>query len=102
MDPSEMAKRVSQAQTDLTDMKAMLRQLTTRLDRQALVIQTLKDMLLAGRADGENDFLARLAKLTQAAVEKGEGKVCGKCGKAMSLKHTRCMYCGEPRPPELV
>ena len=102
MDPSEMAKRVSQAQTDLTDIKATLRQLMTRLDRQALVIQTLKEMLLGGSADAESDFLTRLAKLTQAAVDKGGGKVCGKCGKAMSLKHTRCMYCGEPRPPELV
>ena len=102
MDPSEMAKRVSQTQTDLTDIKAMLRQITARLDRQALVIQTLKDMLLAGNAAAENDFLGRLAKLTQSVIEKGEGRVCGKCGKPMSPKHTRCIYCGEPRPPELV
>ena len=102
MDPSEMAKRVSLAQTDLGDIKATLRQIMTRLDRQALVIQTLKDMLLAGSTDAESDFLARLAKLTQAALEKGEAKVCGKCGKAMSPKHSRCIYCGEPRPPELV
>src|SRR5271154_5165027 len=100
MDPSEMAKRVAQTQTDLADIKATLRQLVTRLDRQALVIRTLKDMFLAGNAAAETDFLARLAQHTQAAVDSGDGRVCGKCGKAMSPKHNRCIYCGEARPPE--
>src|SRR5271156_4254218 len=98
MDPSEMAKKVSQTQTDVSDIKATLRQMMTRLNRQALVIQALKDLLLAASPTAESDFLARLAQHTQAAVDSGEGRVCGKCGKAMSPKHTRCIYCGEARP----
>jgi hypothetical protein len=100
MDLEEIARKASQSHNDLADLKTTVRQLMVRLDRQALVIGVLKEMLLAGSAAAEDDFLARLA---QAAVKKeADDKVCGKCGKPMSPKHSRCMYCGEARPPELV
>jgi hypothetical protein len=74
-----------------------------RVDRQALVIQVLKDLLLANSGCGEDVFLDRLAQVVEkrAAEDKG-GKVCVKCGKPMSAKHNRCMYCGELRPTELL
>ena len=34
--------------------------------------------------------------------QKADDKTCRKCGKAMSAKHNRCIYCGEERPPELL
>jgi hypothetical protein len=100
MDPIELARKTAQTQSDLAELKATVRQLQVRVDRQALVLQVLKEMLLAGRAAAEDDFLARLEQL--AAAQKVEDKVCGKCGKPMSARHNRCMYCGEARPPELV
>jgi hypothetical protein len=99
MDLDEIERKASQSQHELTEIKATVRQLVERVDRQALVIGVLKEMRLAGSAAAEDDFLARLA---QAVVRKAEDKVCGKCGKPMSPKHNRCMYCGEARPSELV
>jgi ribosomal protein L40E len=99
MDLNEILRKASQSQNEVVEIKATVRQLLERVDRQALVIQVLKEMLLAGSAAAEDDFLARLA---QAAAQKADDKVCRKCGKPMSPKHSRCMYCGEARPPELV
>jgi hypothetical protein len=99
VDPNETVRKVSQAQSDLVDLKAALRQLADRIERQGLVIGVLKDMLLSGIGSNEEQFLDRLA---QAAAQKANEKVCAKCGKALNPKQRKCMYCGEPRPPELV
>ena len=66
-------------------------------------VQVLKDMLLAVGGYAEDEYLARLAQaVKKRAAEDAEGKVCVKCGKPMSPKHSRCMYCGEPRRAELL
>jgi hypothetical protein len=59
----------------------------------------LKDMLLSRGEFSEDEFLERLER---AVAHKAEGRTCRKCGKAMSAKHKRCMYCGEDCPPELL
>ena len=60
-------------------------------------------MLLAVGGYAEDEYLARLAQAVgKRAAEDAEGKVCVKCGKPMSPKHSRCMYCGESRRPELL
>jgi hypothetical protein len=98
MDLNEIEKKVSQSGGELTELTAAVKQLLARVDRHALVIQVLKDMLLSRGEFSEDEFLERLAR---AAAHKAEGRTCRKCGKAMSAKHQRCMYCGEERPPEL-
>jgi hypothetical protein len=99
MDSNEIDRKLSQSDSEVTELKNALRQLQGRVDRHTLVIQVLKDMLLAGSAAAEAEFLDRLAK---AATQKAEDKHCRNCGKAMSPKHNRCMYCGHARPPELL
>jgi hypothetical protein len=99
MDFDEIEKKVSQSGGELTELKDAVKQLLARVDRHALVIQVLKDMLLSRGALSEDEFLDRLER---AAAQKAEGKTCRKCGKAMNPKHKRCMYCGEERPPELL
>jgi hypothetical protein len=99
MDANEIAKKVSQSSGELTELKAAVRQLQARVDRQALVLQVLKDMLLSRGEAGPEEFLQRLERAT---AEKADGRTCRKCGKAMSAKLDRCMYCGEQRPPELL
>ena len=99
MDYDDIEKRVSQSGAELTELMAAVKQLLTRVDRHALVIQALKDMLLARGEFSEDEFLERLE---HAVTQKKEGKTCRKCGKAMSAKHNHCMYCGEARPPELL
>jgi hypothetical protein len=99
MDHNEIERKVSQSGDELTELKVLVRQLQARVERHALVIQVLRDMLLAGNAASEDEFLDRLE---QAAAQKADGKACRKCGKAMSAKHKRCIYCGEARPADLL
>jgi hypothetical protein len=99
MDSDEIERKVTQSGGELTELTAAVKQLLARLDRHALVIQALKEMLLARGAFTEDEFLERLQ---HAATAKAQGKNCRKCGKAMSAKHNRCMYCGAERPPELL
>jgi hypothetical protein len=99
MDLNDIEKKVSQSGGELIELMAVVKQLQARVDRHALVIQALKDMLLARDEFSEDEFAERLEF---AAAQKAEGKNCRKCGKAMSAKHKRCMYCGEERSPELV
>lgn len=99
MDHHEIEKKVSQSGGELTELKATVKQLLARVERHALVIQVLKDMLLAQGEFSEDQFLERLE---QAIAQKAAGKNCQKCGKVMNAKLHRCMYCGEERPPELL
>ena len=99
MDYDEIEQKVSQSGSELTELTAAVKQLLARVDRHALVIQVLKDILLSRGEFSEDEFLDRLE---HAAAQKAEGRNCRKCGKAMSAKHKRCMYCGEERPPELL
>jgi hypothetical protein len=74
-----------------------------RVDRQTLVIEVLKEMLLSTGSYSEDNYLARLAHAVQTqAAKDSEGGVCAKCGKPMSPRHDRCMYCGEFRPFDLI
>jgi hypothetical protein len=100
MDFNEIESKLSQSGGEVTELKAAVRQLLARLDRHGLFLQVLKDMLLSSLGESaEDEFLERLQ---QAAAQKDAGKTCRKCGKAMSAKHNRCIYCGEARPPELL
>jgi hypothetical protein len=99
MDLNDIESKVSNNDNELTELKVAVRQLLLRVDRHALVIQVLKDMLLSRSESSENEFLDRLE---QANAQKPAGKACRKCGKAMSAKHNRCIYCGEARPAELL
>jgi len=99
MDFEEIEKKASQSHGEIVELKALVRQMQARMERQVLVIQVLKDMLLAGDKAAEKDFLERLQA---AATRKLDGNACHACGKAMSPKHNRCIYCGADRPPELL
>lgn len=99
MDPNDIERKVSQSGGEITELKDAVKQLLARVDRHAVVIQALKDMLLSRGDFNEDDFLERLE---QAVAQKKEGMTCRKCGKALNAKHKRCMYCGEERRSDLV
>ena len=84
--------------SEVAELKAGLRQLQARVDRQSVVIQVLRDMLLSVTKSTEAGFLDQVAK---AIAEKADTKDCRKCGKALNPKHARCMYCGEAKPADL-
>jgi hypothetical protein len=95
----DFSHRLSESGSELVELHAAVRQLQARVDRHSLVIQVLKEMVLSQDGFSEDGFLERLER---AVAQKVDDKTCRKCGKAMSAKHSRCMYCGEQRPPELL
>jgi hypothetical protein len=99
MDRTEIENKVSQSSSDLTELKATVKQLLARVDRQALVVQVLKEMVLSQGGLSEDEFHERL---TRAVVQKADERTCRKCGKVLIAKHKRCLYCGEERPPDLL
>jgi hypothetical protein len=99
MDYDDIERKVITSGGELTELKAAVKQLQARVDRHAVVVEVLKDMLLAQGQVSEVEFLKRVQ---DAAAHKGEAKTCGKCGRPMGAKHNRCMYCGEERPAELL
>lgn len=99
MEYDEVRNKVSRSGTDLVELQAALKQLQGRVDRHSLAIQVLKEMLLSQGGFDEDQFAERLQ--LAAARKKASGKACHKCGKPMSSKHNRCMYCGEQRQPEI-
>jgi hypothetical protein len=98
MDYSEIEQKVTQSGGEVTELRAAMSQLQAKVDRHALVIQALKDMLHA-RGCTEDEFAQ---KLQQAVEQKAASKNCRKCGKALNPKHKKCLYCGEERPLELL
>jgi predicted amidophosphoribosyltransferase len=99
MEYEEVERKVSQSGSELVELQAAVRQLQSRVDLHSLVIQALKEILLTRGGLREDEFLAQVQK---AAAQKAADKNCRKCGKAMSAKHSRCMYCGEQRPAEFM
>src|SRR5262249_40455006 len=95
MDFIDLEKKITQSGGELIELMAAFRQLQARVDRHSLVIQALKEMLLSHGVFSEDELLERLEKV---ALQKADDKNCRKCGKAMSAKHKRCMYCGAERP----
>src|SRR5262245_23137873 len=99
MDRDEIEKKVTQSGGELVELLAAVKQLQARVDRHGLVIAAVKEMLLSQQGMSEDKFALSLER---AVANKAAEKNCRKCGKAMSPKHNRCIYCGEPRPPELL
>ena len=99
MDYDEVEKKVTQSGSELVELHAAVRQLQARVDRNSLVIAALKEMLLSQPGVTEETFAQSLER---AVAQKAADKNCRKCGKALSARHNRCIYCGEPRPPELL
>jgi hypothetical protein len=95
MDYDDMQLKVAQSGSQLVELHATLRQMQTRIDRQSLVIQVLKEMLLSQPGLSEQLFEGLLQRAT---AQRANDKNCRKCNKPLSSKHNRCMYCGEPGP----
>jgi hypothetical protein len=99
MDFDEVEQKVAQSGSELVELYATVRQLQARVDRHSLVIGVLKEMLMSQGGFNEDVFAKCLERVV---AQKADDNKCRKCGKTLSAKHNRCMYCGEQRPPELL
>ena len=84
--------RAEQAKNDV-------RLLEDRLDRLSLVCRALWE-LLKDRTDLQEEDLVTKVREIDMRDGKEDGKMgrtvknCGKCGRTMSARHSRCLYCG--------
>lgn len=89
---NQALRRSQEASTDV-------RHLEERLDRLALVCEAMW-ALVRTRTDLTEEDLMDMVKQVDLLDGSLDGKaartvkVCSACGRAMSKKHSRCLYCG--------
>jgi hypothetical protein len=79
--------------------RSALEELSDRIDKLSLVCLSMWSLLLEHTELTEEDLMRRVREIDlQDGV--ADGKVtrqiqkCGKCGRTMSPKHNKCLYCG--------
>lgn len=76
-----------------------VRQLEDKLDKLTLVCMSMWSLLLERTDLTEQDLMQRVKEIDMMDGTP-DGKVtktvqkCGKCGRTMSPKHNKCLYCG--------
>lgn len=79
-----------------------LRHMEERVDKLVLVCLAMWSLLRQTTNLTEDDLMERMRQI-DLMDEKADGKVtrqvvaCSKCKRVMSPRHSRCLYCGEPK-----
>jgi len=81
------------------DAKRGLRHLQDRVDRLTLVNMAMWSLLKDKMGVTEEDLISRMVEI-DITDGRADGKVtvgvrkCGKCGRTLSRRHRKCLYCG--------
>lgn len=102
---AETTREASRASSQATRAKIDVRELEDRLDKLTLICNAMWTLIQEATDLTEDDLFARVQDLD---LRDGvlDGKVtksvseCGKCGRKMSSRHTKCLYCGAPKATE--
>lgn len=92
----------NEANRTARDVAGDIRRLQSRVDRLALVCQGLWELLRERTDLTEEDLQQKVAQI-DAADGSSDGKVtvapvkCSACGRTVSPRQDRCMYCGADR-----
>ncbi len=95
---STAALNARQAQHTARDAQESLLELRQRMDRLALICTAMWELLKETGMTEEQ--LAQkihdldLAQRPEEKYREGTAVQCPKCGRTMSRKHARCLYCG--------
>jgi len=76
--------------------------LEKRVDKLALISMALWSLLSEKCAVSEEDLAERMKQLdamdgSTDGKLKGQGAPCPQCGRAMSTRHAKCLFCGAER-----
>ena len=100
---TEAAKaRAALATSAARDAQASIAAVEKRLDKLALISMALWSFLSEKCSISEEDLAERVKKIdamdgsTDGKLQ-GHGIQCPKCGRAMSSRHTKCLFCGAER-----
>lgn len=81
------------------DAKRGIRHLQDRVDRLTLVNMAMWSLLKDKMGVTEEDLISRMVEI-DISDGRPDGKVtvgvrkCGKCGRTLSPRHRKCLYCG--------
>src|SRR5262245_27915809 len=82
-------------QVDVTALQMEIKTLQKRLDKQTVLLRALA-VLLSKRAEvTEKELLECYRRCEQERADAGT-RVCTACGRTISQRHNRCLYCEEP------
>lgn len=97
---------INKAKADATNAVLRARELQDYVDQLVLATSAMWTILRDKLGVTDEELAARMAEL-DLADGKRDGKIaratapCAKCGKALSGRRMRCMYCGEMRKDAL-
>ena len=83
-----------------TDTAGHVRDIEERLDRMALACTALWELLRERTSLTEEDLMKKVQEIDlrdgvpDGKISKKELRRCSKCGRTMSPRHRRCLYCG--------
>jgi len=94
---SEQGRRIDDARSSAESAR---RELERRLDKLALVNMAMWSILRdkLGVTDAELEDRARAIDLLDGVLDgraAPAGQQCPRCKRTMSIRHRRCLYCGE-------
>lgn len=97
----DLETKVAAQQRELTELRKLVQQLDERLDRQGLVLRALCRVVQEAQGLNPRQLLDRVR---QEETERASAppRTCPKCGKVVTQRTNRCIYCGEVREMESV
>lgn len=105
LDDTYTRLKASDAQVSARSNKREVGRLESRVDRLSLVCMAMWSLLQEKTGATEQDLLERVKEL-DLRDGKPDGKItrtvsnCPECGRVMSPRHDRCIYCGAERLSE--
>ncbi|MHC4645520.1 MAG: hypothetical protein ACYTBJ_08455 [Planctomycetota bacterium] len=91
--------QATSAQSRAESLKYHIEDLEERLDQMALKCQALWEIVRDSSGFSDDDILQKINEIdlrdgvADAKITKGRQQ-CGNCGRTVSTRHSRCLYCG--------
>jgi ribosomal protein L32 len=85
------------ARREIANLQAAVADLKRYVEKQGVILRAMFALLCERQHLTEADLLARFQLLETASTST---VVCKQCGRPISLKHNRCLYCGTLRQVE--
>jgi hypothetical protein len=92
--PDPARAELDEARLNLSLLRDKVAELQRRVEKQAVLLRALFELLGEGQGVTEAGLLARFRHV-ELEKATAEAKLCSQCGRAINQRHNRCLYCGE-------
>jgi hypothetical protein len=93
----EKARQLDEARGDVAKLRDAVADLQRQLDGQAALVRALFALLRETHGLTEAQLLDHFRRAVDERAA-GPAKLCTACGRPVSLRHQRCLYCGADQP----